>query len=312
MSKVGVIGAGFVGSTSAYAMMLQGTCSEIVLIDMDEKRAVAEAADIAHGTPLAYGTRVVAGGYGDLKGASVVVISAGSNQKPGESRLDLLARNAAIFATIVPQIVAVAPEAVVVIASNPVDIMTAVTKALYPHPERVLGSGTILDSARFRQLVAEKAQVSAKHVNAYVVGEHGDSSVCCWSSTIIGGLQVDTYMKERGFSWTDADKKNIESSVRGAAGAIIAGKKATYYGIGVGVAKIVEMILGDRRGVYTVATTSLVDDVCLSLPCVIGAGGVQARLMSQLNHDETIALARSAEILLNAQEGVLKDGKLII
>lgn len=312
MSKVAVIGAGFVGSTSAYAMMLQGTCSEIVLLDMDEQRAAAEAADIAHGTPLAYGTRVRAGGYSDLKGASVVVIAAGSNQKPGESRLDLLARNAKIFAAIVPQVVAVAPKAVLVIASNPVDIMTAVTKALHPHPELVLGSGTILDSARFRQLVAEKAQVNAKHVNAYVVGEHGDSSVCCWSSTYIGGLHIDTYMKERGFTFTAKDKSAIEDNVRRAAAIIIAGKKATYYGIGVGVAKIVEMIINDRRSVYTVATNSLVDDVCLSLPCVIGAGGVQARLMSQLDHDETIGLARSAEILLDAQDGVLKDGKLLV
>ena len=188
MAKVGVIGAGFVGATAAYAMMLNGTCSEIVLIDRDEARAKAEAADIAHGAPLAKGVRAYAGDYPDLKGAALVVIAAGSNQKPGESRLNLLARNAAILASIVPEIVKVAPDAVVLLVSNPVDIMTSIARALHPTPSLVMGSGTILDSARFRQLIGERAGVNARYVHSYVMGEHGDSSVMCWSSALIAGM----------------------------------------------------------------------------------------------------------------------------
>lgn len=313
MSKIGVVGAGFVGSTAAYAMMLNGVCNELILIDADPTRAEAEASDIAHGAPLSHGCDVWAGDYADLVGTNLVVVCAGSNQKPGESRLDLLARNASIFKQIIPQIVKYAPEAVVLIASNPVDIMTAVSKALHPNPKLVLGSGTILDSARFRQLIAQKAQVNARHVHAYVVGEHGDSSVLCWSSALIAGLNVPTYMKERGLSWSEADVKEIEQGVRGAAGAIIAGKRATYYGVGVALAKLADTIIHDRRAIYAVSGNNPIDDfVCTSLPCIVGKGGIQATLMSQLDREETMALAKSTEILLHAQESILKDGKLII
>ena len=311
MAKVGVIGAGFVGATAAYAMMLNGTCSEIVLIDRDEPRAKAEAADIAHGAPLAKGVRAYAGDYPDLKGAALVVIAAGSNQKPGESRLNLLARNAAILASIVPEIVKVAPEAVVLLVSNPVDIMTSIARALHPTPSLVMGSGTILDSARFRQLIGERAGVNARYVHSYVMGEHGDSSVMCWSSALIAGMPVATFMRERKIPWDDKIMDDIAHDVRNAALAIIAGKHATYYGIGIAVNSLADAIINDRHAVYTASGSCAFDDVCLSLPRLIGRKGILETLMPPLNKDESVALSHSAQVLYDAQEGVLKDGKLI-
>ncbi len=311
MAKVGVIGAGFVGATAAYAMMLNGTCSEIVLIDRDEPRAKAEAADIAHGAPLAKGVRAYAGDYPDLKGAALVVIAAGSNQKPGESRLNLLARNAAILASIVPEIVKVAPEAVVLLVSNPVDIMTSIARALHPTPSLVMGSGTILDSARFRQLIGERAGVNARYVHSYVMGEHGDSSVMCWSSALIAGMPVATFMRERKIPWDDKIMDDIAHDVRNAALAIIAGKHATYYGIGIAVNSLADAIINDRHAVYTASGGCAFDDVCLSLPRLIGRKGILETLMPPLNKDESVALSHSAQVLYDAQEGVLKDGKLI-
>ena len=311
MAKVGVIGAGFVGATAAYAMMLNGTCSEIVLIDRDEARAKAEAADIAHGAPLAKGVRAYAGDYPDLKGAALVVIAAGSNQKPGESRLNLLARNAAILASIVPEIVKVAPEAVVLLVSNPVDIMTSIARALHPTPSLVMGSGTILDSARFRQLIGERAGVNARYVHSYVMGEHGDSSVMCWSSALIAGMPVATFMRERKIPWDDQIMNDIAHDVRNAALAIIAGKHATYYGIGIAVNSLADAIINDRHAVYTASGGCAFDDVCLSLPRLIGRKGILETLMPPLNKDESVALSHSAQVLYDAQEGVLKDGKLI-
>ena len=311
MAKVGVIGAGFVGATAAYAMMLNGTCSEIVLIDRDEARAKAEAADIAHGAPLAKGVRAYAGDYPDLKDAALVVIAAGSNQKPGESRLNLLARNAAILASIVPEIVKVAPDAVVLLVSNPVDIMTSIARALHPTPSLVMGSGTILDSARFRPLIGARAGVNARYVHSYVMGEHGDSSVMCWSSALIAGMPVATFMRERKIPWDDKIMDAIAYDVRNAALSIIAGKHATYYGIGSAVNSLAYAIINDRHAVYTASGSCAFDDVCLSLPRLIGRKGILETLMPPLNKDESVALSHSAQVLYDAQEGVLKDGKLV-
>ena len=311
MAKVGIIGAGFVGATAAYAMMLNGTCSEIVLIDRDEPRARAEAADIAHGAPLAKGVRAYAGDYKDLTGAVLVVIAAGSNQKPGESRLNLLARNAAILASIVPQVVKAAPDAVVLLVSNPVDIMTSIARALHPNPSLVMGSGTILDSARFRQLIGERAGVNARYVHSYVMGEHGDSSVMCWSGALIAGMPVATFMSERQIPWDDKIKEAIAYDVRNAALAIIAGKHATYYGIGIAVNSLADAIINDRHAVFTVSGDSPFDEVCLSLPRLVGRKGILETLMPPLNKDESVALSHSAQVLYDAQEGVLKDGKLV-
>ena len=261
--------------------------------------------------PLAKGVRAYAGDYKDLTGASLVVIAAGSNQKPGESRLNLLARNAAILASIVPQVVQSAPDAVVLLVSNPVDIMTSIARALHPNPSLVMGSGTILDSARFRQLIGERAGVNARYVHSYVMGEHGDSSVMCWSGALIAGMPVATFMSERQIPWDDKIKEAIAYDVRNAALAIIAGKHATYYGIGIAVNSLADAIINDRHAVFTVSGDSPFDEVCLSLPRLVGRKGILETLMPPLNKDESVALSHSAQVLYDAQEGVLKDGKLV-
>lgn len=305
MIDVGVIGAGFVGAASANAIALSNTCSELVLLDKNHERAVAEAADIAHGAAIAGSTRVRAGDYEDLKGAKVVVIAAGVNQKPGESRLDLLARNTAIFGEIVPQVAKYAPEAVVVIATNPVDIMTDVTRSLHPNPELVLGTGTLLDTARFRGLISQASHVSARYIHATVLGEHGDSSVLCWDSARVAGLDLDTFMQQTGADWSAARRSEIEDKVRGAAAKIIAGKQATYYGIGASVMKIVSGILGDRRGIYTLSTPSDYG-VCLSLPCVLGKDGIIQVLKPNLSAKEQEGLEKSAAVLKETRDS-MKD-----
>lgn len=308
MAKVGVIGTGFVGASSAYAMTLAGVGSDLVLVDVNAARAEAEAADIGHAASLSSGLRVASGDYAALKGAEVVVIAAGVNQKPGESRLDLLSRNAQIFRSIIPEIVRHAEEAVVLVTTNPVDIMTEITKCLHPHPERVLGSGTLLDTARFRTLLGQACGVSPRYIHANVLGEHGDSSVLCWDGARVAGLSLSEFMQGE---LTTAKIQAIEAGVRDAAATIIAGKQATYYGIGAAVAKIVAAVLGDTRGVYTVSAESPYG-VCLSLPRVIGAGGVCRTVMPHLSQTEKAAMQTSADVLRDSLKGVVEDGKLLV
>lgn len=305
MIDVGIIGAGFVGAASANAIALGDVCSELVLIDKNHARAEAEAADIAHGAAIAGSTRVRAGDYADLQDAKVVVIAAGVNQKPGESRLDLLARNEAIFADIVPNVAQYAPKAVVVIATNPVDIMTDITRNLHPNPERVLGTGTLLDTARFRALIAQATGVSARYIHANVLGEHGDSSVLCWDSARVAGLDLDTFVQQNGAGQGALQRGDIEQQVRGAAGKIIAGKQATYYGIGASVRKIVACILGDRRGIYTLSCPSRYG-VCLSLPCVLGKDGIVQILDPKLSAQEQENLEASAKVLAQTRDSMKK------
>ncbi len=297
--KVGVVGAGLVGATAAYAMTLRDSCSELVLVDKDVKRARAEAQDIAHASPISHGARVSSGNYASLEGSKVVVIAAGANQQPGESRLDLLAKNAAIFRELIAQITQAAPDAVLLIATNPVDILTQLTVQLAPG-SAVLGSGTVLDSARFRHLMAQHAGVDATHVHGYVLGEHGDSEVMAWSTATVAGLPIEHFMKERGRQWTADIRSEIEAGTRDAAAAIIEGKRATYYGIGAALARIVERIVGDRRAVLTVSAPTPEFGVCLSLPRIVGAGGVQDTVMPNLTKEEKQALKASAGVLKKA------------
>lgn len=300
MSKVGVVGAGLVGATAAYAMTLRDSAGEIVLVDKDPKRAKAEAQDIAHASPISHGARVTSGDYSDLAGAKVVVVAAGANQQPGETRLDLLAKNAAIFREIIPQIAAAAKGAVLLIATNPVDILTDLAVELAPD-HAVLGSGTVLDSARFRHLLAQKAGVDATHVHGYVLGEHGDSEVIAWSTASVGGLPISKLMQERGRELTPEICAEVEAGTRDAAAAIIGGKRATYYGIGAALARITERILGDRRAVLTVSAPTPEYGVSLSLPRIVSAGGIEETLMPDLTAEEKAALEKSAEVLRKAR-----------
>ena len=294
--KVAVVGAGLVGATAAYALTLRGSCSDLVLVDKDEARAQAEAQDIAHAAPVSHGTRVTSGGYAALAGSRVVVVAAGANQQPGESRLDLLDKNAAIFRKVIPQIAEHAPEAVLLIATNPVDLLTDLACRLAPG-QPVLGSGTVLDSARFRHLIAERAGVDATHVHGYVLGEHGDSEVLAWSTATVAGLPVADFMQARDLPWSGDIQREIDTGTRDAAAAIIQGKRATYYGIGAALARIAEAVLDDRRSVLTVSAPTPEYGVSLSLPRIVGARGVEATLLPTLTPEERAALQASADVL---------------
>lgn len=303
--KVGIIGAGLVGATAAYAIALRGAASSIVLVDLNEKRAIAEASDIQHAIPFIHSLAVAAGGYAELQGSHAVIVAAGVSQKPGESRLALLQRNAAVMNAIVPSIFEHAPEAILVIATNPVDIMTHVaTQAAraYGIPSsRVMGSGTTLDTARFKSLLGEYVGVDAQHVHGYVLGEHGDSEVLTWSLVDVGGTPLERYVQHRHIPWTPDVQSSIDARVRNAAYTIIEGKGATYYGVGAALARIVDVLAHDHRALMTVCTTVEtilgVPNVTLSLPNLVGGQGVIDTLPLQLNEKETQALHHSAELL---------------
>lgn len=299
---VGIVGAGNVGAAAAFALVMRGVGSRIVIVDKAPALAAAQAEDILHATPVAHPIPVTAGRFDDLAGAAIVVIAAGANQKPGETRLQLLDRNAAIFGEIVAAVRAVAPDAILIVATNPVDVMTLVTTRLSGLPPgRVIGTGTVLDTARFRALLAQHLGVSSQSVHASVVGEHGDSEVLLWSSVTLGGAPLAAAAAWLGRPVDQGVRDAVDAGVRGAAGRIIAGKGATWFGIGAGIAKIAETILDDEKAVLTCsiveAAVEGVADVALSLPRIVGAGGVLATLPPALDGDERATLRRSAEIL---------------
>jgi L-lactate dehydrogenase len=307
--KVGVVGAGQVGSAAAFALVLRGAASEVVIVDKNEAQAAAQAEDVLHATPFGSPARVRAGDAAELADARVVVVSAGVAQKPGETRLDLLARNADVFRELLPPVLAAAPEALILVATNPVDVMTHVaTNVSGLPPERVIGSGTILDTARYRALLGEHLDVASQSVHAYVLGEHGDSEVLVWSSARVGGVPLDAFAGEGERAVTDAVRARIDEGVRRAAYRIIAGKGATWFGIGAGLTRVVEAVRDDERSVLTVATVTRecegVRDVALSLPRVVGAGGATRTLDPELADDERAALRRSAEILRESADAL--------
>ncbi|SIO29915.1 malate dehydrogenase (NAD) [Rhodovulum sp. ES.010] len=300
--KVGIVGAGMVGSAAGYAMALTGAASRIVLVDRDAALATAQAQDIAHAVPFASAASVEAGDYAALSGADVVILSAGVGQKPGESRLALLTRNAAVFEAVIGAVRAAAPDAILLVATNPVDIMTHVATRLSGlAPGRVIGSGTILDTARFRSLLAGHLGLAPHSVHAYVLGEHGDSEVLGWSGARVGSEPLASVAAQLGAAITADVRARIDEGVRGAAYRIIEGKGATNYGIGAGLARIVQAIGRDEQAVLSVSVVTQeaagVRDVALSLPRVVGAGGVSATLTPTLDTAETEALGASARLL---------------
>lgn len=303
--KVAIIGAGMVGSAAAYAMALRGAANDVVLVDRDAKMARAQAQDILHATPFAYSTKVRAGGYADIAEAGVVVLTAGVSQKPGETRLELLERNRAVFAEIIPNILEYAPEAVIVVATNPVDVMTMVAQELSGLPPgRCFGSGTILDTARFRALLGAHLGIASKSIHAYVLGEHGDSEVLCWSSAVAGTVPLGNVAYEAGKPLDEEARARIDAGVRRAAYDIIGGKGATWYGIGGGLCRIVQAIGADEGAILTVSQVEDrvegVGPVALSLPRIVGAGGITGTVMPALSSDERGALKRSAQVLVEA------------
>ncbi|MCB0046847.1 MAG: L-lactate dehydrogenase [Caldilineaceae bacterium] len=310
--KIGIVGSGFVGATAAYAMVMRGVGREIILVDLNQARAEAEADDIRHAVPFAHPINVHAGEYADLTGCRVVVITAGVNQKPDETRLQLLERNAKVFRQVVPSVLKYAPEAVLVVATNPVDVTTHLTAryaAEFGVPSsRVVGSGTTLDTARFRTLLGRKLGVDARHCHAYVVGEHGDSEVLTWSQVTIGGLSLDEYCHQQAIEFGAAERAAIDRQVRNAAYSIIKGKGATYYGIGSALANIVQVILNDRRAILTVCTPKAkvagVEDVTVAQVHLVGGDGVIATFPQGLNDEENGQLHRSASIVKRAIESI--------
>ncbi|MDR3493151.1 MAG: L-lactate dehydrogenase [Ancalomicrobiaceae bacterium] len=300
--KVGIVGAGMVGSTAGYALALSGIASEIVLIDLNSALAIAQAEDIAHAVPFNSASVIRAGSYADLAGAGVVVLAAGVGQRPGETRLQLLGRNAQVFRKIVGEVLTQAPETILLVAANPVDIMTYIaTKLSGLPPHRVIGSGTILDTARFRSLLAGHLGVSPQAVHAYVLGEHGDSEVLAWSNVHVGAISLLDFAEQIGRPITGDLRAEMDSNIRNAAYRIIAGKGATYYGIGAGLARIIRAIANDQRDVFSVSilTPSIagVDAVVGSIPRVIGARGVIVDIVPDLDAVEHAALNRSETLL---------------
>jgi L-lactate dehydrogenase len=287
---------------------MRGVGREIVLVDVNRARAEAEANDIFHAVPFANPLTVRAGDYADLEDAYVVVIAGGVAQRPGETRLQLLQRNTDVFKQIVPSVVQSAPAAVLLVVTNPVDVMTHVAAqvaAPYGVPaSRILGSGTTLDSARFRALLGRHFDVDPHHVHGYVIGEHGDSEVLVWSQVTIAGLPLDAFAPVQGTPLTAQDRQRIDENVRRAAYHIIAGKGATYYGIGSAVARIVDVLVDDQRAILTICAringVADCDGVTLALPHLVGGGGVLATIPLELDGAERDGLRRSAGILRDA------------
>jgi L-lactate dehydrogenase len=303
--KVGIVGSGFVGSTAAYAMVMEGIGREIVLVDQNEARSRAEANDIYHAVPFARPLKVTAGSYADLKGSLAVIVAAGVNQKPSESRLQLLQRNAAVFRDVVPEVLTNAPDAVLVIATNPVDVMTHLAVGYAKEhgvpSGRVLGSGTMIDTARFRTLLGSHVGVDPQHLHGYVLGEHGDSEVLTWSLVTVCGMPLADFCRLRGVQFDAAMRQKIDNDVRRAAYSIIEGKGATYYGIGSALARIIGVILNDQRTILTVCTSIPETwggaNVTISLPHLVGGSGILATFAPVLTYAEEESLHASAGVV---------------
>ena len=301
-ARVAVVGTGHVGATFAYALLLSGLASEIVLIDIDKPRAEGEAMDLRHAEPFAHATSIRTGELEDCNGATVVVLAAGGNQKPGETRLDLVQRNARIFSEIVPRVVECNREGILLIATNPVDVLTQHSLKLSGlPPERVIGSGTILDTARFRHLLSQYYGVDPRSVHAYIIGEHGDSEVPVWSLANIAGMRLREFCAAQGRDYDQAAMDQIFVQTRDAAYEIIKRKGATYFAVAAGLMRIVEAILRNQRTVLSVSTLTGgyygLDDICFSLPTVVAREGAVKKLRLELSSSEVEALRRSAGVL---------------
>ena len=301
--RVVLVGCGMVGMSYAYAMLNQNTCDELVLIDVDKKRAIGEAMDLNHGLAFSIShMRIWAGEYMDCKDADVVVISAGVAQKPGESRRDLLKRNTIVFKSIIEPITESGFNGIFLVATNPVDIMTKITCDLSGfNPRRVLGSGTALDSARLRYLLGNYMHVDPRNVHAYVIGEHGDSEFIPWSNAMVSTKSVLSILEESNGAFNQEHLASIEEDVRTAAYRIIEAKRATYYGIGMSLNRITKAILGDECSVFTVSANLRGEygqsGVFVGVPCIINQNGIQKILEISLTKEEKEKFDASCEAL---------------
>jgi L-lactate dehydrogenase len=307
--KVVIVGAGFVGASFAFSLLNLGIGNELVLVDLNKDKAEGEARDLNHGMPFASPMKIYAGDYTDCKDADLVVITAGANQKPGETRLDLATKNAKIMKGIVTSVMNSGFNGILLVASNPVDVLTHVAYEVSGLPKsRVIGSGTILDTARFRYLLSEYYQVDSRNVHAYVIGEHGDSELPVWSHVQIGGVPLKTFGDIYDVD-EDEEMQEIFENVRDAAYHIIERKGASYYGIGLGLARLTKAILYNQNSIITVSTLFEgeygLDDVYLGIPAVVNEFGVREMLELNLTKKELDQLHKSAIILKKMTEKVL-------
>jgi len=307
--KVVVIGAGFVGTTYIYALMHTGLASEIVLIDLDQKRVKGEVMDLEHGLAFVQPVEIRVGDYSDCSDANLIVITAGAKQIPGQSRLELIQRNADIVKSICDQIKKCNSEAVLVMVSNPVDALTqAALKQLGWPRERVIGSGTVLDSARFRSMLSQHCGIDTRNVHAYILGEHGDSEVAAWSMTHLAGVPINDYCTICQRCDPEKGHEEITRRVRDSAYHIIDSKGSTYYAIGLSLTRISGAILRNEHSILTVSLLLQgeygIDNICLSVPCVVGKTGVERIITVQLSEDEQTALKSSAQTLRKVLDGI--------
>lgn len=304
LRKAAVIGCGSVGASSAFALMQSGLFSEMVLIDANRDKAEGEALDISHGLPFVRPMEIYAGDYDDIADAAVIVVTAGAGQKPGETRLDLVKKNTAIFKSIMPEIAKRHCEGILLVVANPVDILTYTAVRYSGMPEsRVIGSGTTLDSARLKYLLGRHLDVDPRSVHAFIIGEHGDSEIAAWSSVNVSGVPLNDFCEMRGHHEHEQAMKKIAEDVRNSAYEIIRKKKVTCYGIAMSVVRICEAIVRDEKSILPISGMMHgeygVSDVALSMPAIVGKNGKEGLVPIRLNGDEQRALAHSAEVLAN-------------
>lgn len=306
--KAAVIGCGFVGAATAFTLMQSKLFSELVLLDANREKAEGEAQDIAHGIPFAGQMKIYAGTYDDIADAAVVIVTAGAGQKPGETRLDLVHKNVAIYKSIIPEIARRGFGGILLVVSNPVDILTYAAVRLSGLPEkRVIGSGTVLDTARLKYRLSRHLGVDSRSIHAFIIGEHGDSEIAAWSSTNISGVPLDDFCELRGHFDHQNTMKQIADAVKNSAYEIIEKKSATYYGIAMAVRRICEVIVRDEKSILPVSAMMNGEyglaGLALSMPAVVGAQGVETHIPIRLSAEERASLTHSAETLM----GVIRE-----
>ena len=308
--KVVMIGCGFVGSASVFSLMQSGLFSEIVMIDADKEKAEGEAMDISHGIPFAKQMKIYAGDYSDVKDAGIVIITAGANQKPDETRLDLVHKNVGIFKQIIPSVMGAGFDGIMLVVANPVDILTYVAQKLSGLPEhRVIGSGTVLDTARLKYRLGEHLDVDSRSVHAFIIGEHGDSEIAAWSSANVSGIPLNDFCEMRGHYQHEKSTREIAEAVKNSAYEIIERKRATYYGVAMAVKRICEVIVRDEGSILPVSTRMYgeygIEDVVLSMPCIVGKDGIETKVPLQLSEEEQDKLLESANVLKKTIESIV-------
>lgn len=305
--KVAIVGCGFVGAACAFSIMQSGLFSEMVLIDSDKSKAEGEAMDISHGVPFSKPVKIYAGDYDDIKGSSMIIITAGASQKEGETRLDLVKKNISIFKTIIPEIKKRNFKGVLLVVANPVDILTSVAIKLSGLPEnKVLGSGTVLDTARLKHELGNHLNVDSRSIHAFIIGEHGDSEIAAWSSANVSGIPLNKFCEMRGHFNHDEAMKKIANDVKNSAYEIINRKRATYFGVAMAVKRICEAIVRDEKSILPVSSMMHgeygIEGISLSMPAIVGKDGIETHVPIQLNNDEIIDLQKSAKTLADILE----------